>query len=125
MCDDMIGGNAVLRGQAFGVEPHGFDSRIDSALDIGCQAVTNDECLGFIEVHNLCECTLEKHRGRLIVADLLRDEHSLKVGGDARACDSAVLHLGGAIGGEEEAIASRAQSVEQTLRAVDKVVTYG
>lgn len=92
-------GTGVL---AQGRHPAGSNSGVDSAQDIGREAVAHHDAAAAVKVRNLGEAGVKVVSGGLVEADFLGHEDLLKPGIQPRAGEAAVLDGGGAVAGQEQ-----------------------
>ena len=108
----------------FGIDPDRGDARVDAALDIRGQAVAHHHGFPGIKVRNPGEAGVKVRFGRLVEADFLRDKHLFKKAVQVGAGQPSLLHGGGAVAGEKQAV-FLAQPRHRVLRAGKKPVPYG
>ena len=87
--DFVICGNFRIGGQVVGVYPAGANAGVDTALNIRCQAITDDHSLFHIKTGNLLGAAVKIQLVWFICTDLLGDKNLLEIMADIGACQSA------------------------------------
>ena len=97
-------GNGHIRGRilSLGIVPAGIQPRVDAALHIGGQGITDDNGLLGVKIGDGGGYPVKKTLFGLGTAHLLRDEAMFKVGSQRTGTEAALLNRGDAVGDDIE-----------------------
>ena len=104
-----------------GVVPTRCDTCVYTALNVACQAVADNDCLGRIEIVDMVKCVIEKFLLRLAVTDLLANKSYRKILAHTATLHACYLHRQKAVGHQNQ----RVTVVDKLLQNLFGVVDYG
>lgn len=106
------------------VEPDRADFGIESALNIGCQTVSDDHSCFFVKIWYFGEAAVKVFNAWFVITEFFRNENILEVSGDIGAFEAAFLDAESSVCYKIHAVFS-IKSFQKFFCTVHKIMTMG